>query len=354
MKLKKVSALLIAALMMGSAFTGCAGKAAAPAAASTAPAATDSTASVADQVASTAESAADATSNKRIVLGFAQVGAESGWRTAETASIKDIPTKYPNIELKFSDAQQKQENQLKAVRTFIAQKVDVIAIDPVVSTGWDTVLKEAQQAKIPVIIVDRSVDADASLYNAFLGSDMEEEGKKAAQVVIDQFGTKPCNIVEIQGTMGSSAQTGRDKGFDETIASHSNIKVIKKTSGDFVRAKGKEVMEAFLKSDGDKFNCMVSQNDDMAVGAVQAIDEAGKKAGSDIFIVSYDGIKDMFQVMSDGKSNAIVECNPLLGPQLADLATAIVKGSTYEKVIKSNESVFLQKQAAAELPNRKY
>jgi galactofuranose transport system substrate-binding protein len=359
MKLKKVSALLIAAVMVGTAFTGCAGKAAAPAAASTADAA--STASVADQVASAAESvaadassAAAATSGKKIVLGFAQVGAESGWRTAETASIKDIPTKYPNIELKFSDAQQKQENQLKAVRTFIAQKVDVIAIDPVVSTGWDTVLKEAQQAKIPVVIVDRSVDADASLYNAFLGSDMEEEGKKAAQVVIDQFGDKPCNIVEIQGTMGSSAQTGRDKGFDETIASHSNIKVIKKTSGDFVRAKGKEVMEAFLKSDGDKFNCMISQNDDMAVGAVQAIDEAGKKAGSDIFIVSYDGIKDMFKVMADGKSNAIVECNPLLGPQLADLATAIVNGATYEKVIKSNESVFLQKQAAAELPNRKY
>jgi galactofuranose transport system substrate-binding protein len=339
MKLKKVIALFMSALMIGTAFSGCAAKpAAAPAAG--------------DQVASAAGGAA--ASGKKIVLGFAQVGAESGWRTAETASIKDIPTKYPNIELKFSDAQQKQENQLKAVRTFIAQKVDVIAIDPVVSTGWDTVLKEAQQAKIPVLIVDRSVDADASLYNAFLGSDMEAEGVKAAQVVIDQFGDKPCNIVEIQGTMGSSAQTGRDKGFDETIASHSNIKVIKKQSGDFLRPKGKEVMEAFLKSDGDKFNCMVSQNDDMAVGAVQAIDEAGKKAGTDIFIVSYDGIKDMFQVMADGKSNAIVECNPLLGPQVAEMATKLANGETVEKVTKSNESVFLQKQAAAELPNRKY
>ncbi len=346
MQLKKVFSLFTAAIMIGTAFTGCAGTPA-----STTPAA--STGSVADQVASTAESTANA-GGKKIVLGFAQVGAESGWRTAETASIKDIPTKYPNIELKFSDAQQKQENQLKAVRTYIQQKVDVIAIDPVVSTGWDTVLKEAQQAKIPVIIVDRSVDADASLYSAFLGSDMEEEGKKAAQVVIDKFGTNPCNIVVIQGTMGSSAQTGRDKGFDETIAGHDNIKVIKKQSGDFVRAKGKEVMEAFLKSDGDKFNCLVSQNDDMAVGAVQAIDEAGKKAGSDIFIVSYDGIKDMFQVMADGKSNAIVECNPLLGPQLAELAIAVTSGASFEKVTKSNENVFLQNQAAAELPNRKY
>jgi simple sugar transport system substrate-binding protein len=357
MKLKKISAFLIAALMVSTAFTGCSGKSAASTAPAASTADTASTASVADQVASAAESAAAGTgtaSNKKIVLGFAQVGAESGWRTAETASVKDIPTKYPNIELKFSDAQQKQENQLKAVRTFIAQKVDVIAIDPVVSTGWYTVLKEAQQAKIPVIIVDRSVDADASLYNAFLGSDMEEEGKKAAKVVIDQFGDKPCNIVVIQGTMGSSAQTGRDKGFDEAIKGHDNIKVIKKQSGDFVRAKGKEVMEAFLKSDGDKFNCLVSQNDDMAVGAVQAIEEAGKKPGKDIFIVSYDGIKDMFKVMADGKSNAIVECNPLLGPQLAEMATKIANGEPVEKVTKSNENVFLQAQAAAELPNRKY
>jgi simple sugar transport system substrate-binding protein len=336
MKLKRTLAILTAALMVGTAFTGCSASA--------------------NQAAAPANStgAAQGNSNKKIVLGFAQVGAESGWRTAETASIKEIPTKYPNIELKFSDAQQKQENQLKAVRTFIAQKVDVIAIDPVVGTGWDTVLKEAQQAKIPVIIVDRSVDADASLYSAFLGSDMEEEGKKAAQVVIDQYKDKPCNVVVIQGTMGSSAQTGRDKGFDDTIKGHDNIKVIKKQSGDFVRAKGKEVMEAFLKSDGDKFNCVVSQNDDMAVGAVQAIEEAGKKPGKDIFIVSYDGLKEMFQLMADGKSNAIVECNPLLGPQLAELAMKVVNNESYDKVIKSNEQVFLQNQAAAETPNRKY
>lgn len=338
MKAKKGVALLTAALMIGSVFAGCSGN-------KTAPANTTG-----DKTSSTANGG-----DKKIVLGFAQVGAESGWRTAETNSIKEIPTKHPNIELKFSDAQQKQENQLKAVRTFIQQKVDVIAIDPVVSTGWDEVLKEAKDAKIPVVIVDRSVDSDASLYNAFLGSDMEQEGKNAAKVVTDSFGSKQCNIVELQGTMGSSAQTGRDKGFEEGIAGHSNIKIIKKSSGDFLRAKGKEVMEAFLKSDStNTINCLVSQNDDMAVGAVQAIDEAGKKPGKDIFIVSFDGIKDMFQLMSQGKSNAIVECNPLLGPQLADLATAIVNNQSYEKVTKSNEKVFLQDQAAAELPNRKY
>lgn len=345
MKIRKSLALLTAALMVGMAFSGCSGNSTnAPAAGGT----------VGDQVASAAENATGNT-GKKIVLGFAQVGAESGWRTAETGSIKEIPTNHPNIELKFSDAQQKQENQLKAVRTFIAQKVDVIAIDPVVSTGWDTVLKEAQQAKIPVVIVDRSVDSDASLYTAFLGSDMEQEGKNAAKVVVDAFGSKPCNIVEIQGTMGSSAQTGRDKGFEEGIQGNSNIKIIKKESGDFVRSKGKEVMEAFLKSDtSNTINCLVSQNDDMAVGAVQAIEEAGKKPGKDIFIVSYDGIKDMFQLMAQGKSNAIVECNPLLGPQLADLATAVASNSSYQKVTKSNEKVYLQAQASAEVANRKY
>lgn len=352
MKAKKGVAMLTAVLMVGMAFVGCSGN---NTSASSAAANTAGASSVADKVASAATSAAGGDSNKKIVLGFAQVGAESGWRTAETNSIKEIPTKHPNITLKFSDAQQKQENQLKAVRTYIAQKVDVIAIDPVVSTGWDTVLKEAQQAKIPVVIVDRSVDADASLYSAFLGSDMEQEGKNAAKVVADQFGSKPCNIVEIQGTMGSSAQTGRDKGFEEGIQGHSNIKIIKKQSGDFLRAKGKEVMEAFLKSDSNNtINCLVSQNDDMAVGAVQAIEEAGKKPGKDIFIVSYDGIKDMFQLMSQGKSNAIVECNPLLGPQLADLATAVASNGQYEKVTKSNEKVYIQNQAATELPNRKY
>lgn len=352
MKLKKAISLLTVALIAGSVLAGCSGNSAGSASTAAADNNQDAN-SVGSEVASAAESATGNT-DKKIVLGFAQVGAESGWRTAETASIKDIPNQHPNIELKFSDAQQKQENQLKAVRTFIAQKVDVIAIDPVVESGWDTVLKEAQQAKIPVIIVDRSVDADASMYTAFLGSDMEEEGKRAAKIVIDHFGDKRCNIVELQGTVGSSAAVGRDKGFNETIKGHDNIKIIKVQSGDFLRAKGKEVMEAFLKSEGDKIDCLWSENDDMGVGAIQAIEEAGKKPGKDIFIISVDGIKDMFQLMSEGKTNAIVECNPLLGPQLADLAMNIVNGQSYEKVTKSNEKVFLQDQAAAELPNRKY
>jgi simple sugar transport system substrate-binding protein len=295
-------------------------------------------------------------SKKKIVIGFAQVGAESGWRTAETNSIKDIPKNDTNVELKFSDGQQKQENQIKAIRSFIAQKVSIIALDPVVESGWDTVLKEAKDAKIPVIIVDRSVKvSDESLYKAFLGSDMEEEGKRAAQLVIDHFGKDAkVNIAELQGTVGSSAMVGRQKGFNETIAPCSGYKIIKSQTGDFTRAKGKEVMEAFMKSDGNNINVLWSHNDDMGVGAIQAIEDAGKKPGKDIFIVSVDGIKDMFQMMADGKSNGIVECNPLLGPQLLETAKDVLDGKTVEKNIKSKEGVFTQDQAAAELPNRKY
>ncbi|MBV7275658.1 ABC transporter substrate-binding protein [Clostridium sp. PL3] len=334
MKLKKLAALAAAAVLSVSMFAGCGG----------------------GQSTSTSGSQSSSTSGKKKVIGFAQVGAESGWRTAETASIKEIPKLDPNFELKFSDGQQKQENQIKAIRSFIAQKVDIIALDPVVENGWDTVLKEAKDNKIPVIIVDRNVKvADESLITAFLGSDMEEEGKRAAKIIIDKFGKDAkLNIAELQGTVGSTAMVGRKKGFDETIKDCPNYKIIKSQTGDFTRAKGKEVMEAFLKSDGDKINVLWSHNDDMAVGAIQAIEEYGKKPGKDIFIVSVDGIKDMFQLMADGKSNGIVECNPLLGPQLLDISKQVLSGNLKDKNVKSKEGVFTQDQAKAELPNRKY
>jgi len=300
--------------------------------------------------------AASGSASGKKIIGFAQVGAESGWRTAETDSIKTIPTLDDKFDLKFSDGQQKQENQIKAIRSFIAQKVDLIALDPVVETGWDTVLKEAKDAKIPVVIVDRKVTvSDESLYKCFLGSDMVEEGKKAAQIIIDQFGKDAkLNIAELQGTVGSTAMVGRQQGFNDTIKDCPNYKIIKSQTGDFTRAKGKEVMEAFLKSDGDKINVLWAHNDDMAVGAVQAIEEYGKKPGKDIFIVSVDGIKDAFQLMADGKTNAVVECNPLLGPQLLEVSKNILDGKEVERSIKSKESQFLQKDAAKELPNRKY
>ena len=252
--------------------------------------------------------------DKKITLGFAQVGAESEWRTANTVSIKEA-AKEAGIELKFSDAQQKQENQIKAIRSYIAQKVDVIAFAPVVTTGWDTVLKEAKSAKIPVILTDRNIDTkDPSLYVTMIGSDFAEEGQKAAQWLLDNY-KKPgdVNIVELQGTVGSAPAIDRKKGFEEVIKKDPRFKITRSQTGDFTRAKGKEVMEAFLKTDKN-IQVLYAHNDDMAIGAIQAIEAAGMKPGSDIIIVSIDAVKGAFEAMMAGKLNVSVECNPQLGP----------------------------------------
>ncbi|MGX6443630.1 ABC transporter substrate-binding protein [Neobacillus sp. K501] len=295
--------------------------------------------------------------SEKIVVGFSQIGAESGWRTAETESIKETIGNDPRFELKFSDAQQKQENQIKALRSFIAQKVDIIALAPVVESGWETVLQEAKDAKIPVILLDRGIDVkDESLYTSFIGSDFILEGENAATELINLMGkdTK-VNIVELQGTVGASAANDRMEGFANVIKENPNYKILKSQTGDFTRAKGKEVMEAFLKSDGENIDAVYAHNDDMALGAIQAIEEYGLKPGEDIKIVSVDGIKDIFEAVAAGKANIIVECNPLLGPQLAQAAIDLKEGKEIERWIKTEETVFVGKEAAEEaLPSRKY
>ena len=255
--------------------------------------------------------------DERIVLGFSQIGAESEWRTANTESIKSAAATM-NIDLRFADAQQKQENQIKALRTFIAQKVDVIAFSPVVSTGWDTVLQEAKAAGIPVILTDRAVTSDPSLYVGFLGSDFIEEGRKAGRWVLESFKdtTTDVNIVELQGTVGSAPAQDRKAGFEEAIAANPHLRIIRSQTGDFTRAKGKETMEAILKSESRKIHVLYAHNDDMAIGAIQAIEEAGLRPGKEILIVSIDAVKGAFEAMIAGKLNANIVCNPLLGPQL--------------------------------------
>ena len=293
---------------------------------------------------------------KKIVLGFSQIGAESEWRTANTESIKQA-AKDAGIELKFSDAQQKQENQIKAIRSFIAQKVDVIGLSPVVETGWDTVLQEAKAAHIPVILTDRAVDSkDKSLYVTFMGSDFVEEGRKAGNWLenFEKGKPGPINIVELQGTVGSAPAIDRKKGFEEIISKDSRMKIIRSQTGDFTRAKGKEVMEAFLKAEGRNINVLYAHNDDMAIGAIQAIEEAGLKPGKDITIISIDGVKGAFEAMMAGKLNVSVECSPLLGPQLMAAVKDVVAGKPIPARIVTKESIFPQEVAAAEFPKRKY
>ncbi|GGO04301.1 LacI family transcriptional regulator [Microbispora rosea subsp. aerata] len=291
----------------------------------------------------------------KIVMGFAQVGAESGWRTANTKDIQEA-AKAAGVELKFSDAQQKQENQIKAIRSFIQQKVDVIAFSPVVESGWDTVLKEAQNAKIPVILTDRAVDSkDTSLYKTFLGSDFVEEGRKAGQWLVEQYkdSSEDVNIVQLEGTTGSAPANDRKAGFQEVISADPKFKIIASQTGDFTRAKGKEVMEAFLKSNPD-IDVLYAHNDDMGLGAIEAIEGAGKVPGKDIKIITVDAVRDGMQALADGKINFIVECSPLLGAQLMDLAKKVVAGEQVPQRVVTEETTFTQEQAKEALPNRKY
>ncbi|WBB80627.1 ABC transporter substrate-binding protein [Micromonospora sp. WMMD882] len=293
--------------------------------------------------------------DEKIVLGFSQVGAESGWRTANTNSIKEAAT-AAGIELKFDDAQQKQENQIKAIRNFIQQKVDVIAFSPVVESGWDTVLKEAKDAGIPVILTDRAVDsADTSLYKTFLGSDFVKEGRLSGEWLVEQTksASGPVNIVELQGTTGSAPANDRKKGFAEAIAANPNLKVVASQSGDFTRAGGKQVMEQFLKAN-PKIDVLFAHNDDMGLGALEAITAAGKTPGKDITIITIDAVRDGMQALADGKFNFIAECSPLLGDQLMELTKKVHAGEEVPRRIETEETTFTQEQAKAALPNRKY
>jgi len=294
---------------------------------------------------------------KPLTIGFSQVGAESEWRTANTASIKDS-AKKEGVNLKFADAQQKQENQVKAIRSFIAQKVDVIAFSPVVESGWETVLREAKAAKIPVILTDRAVNVtDKSLYVTFIGSDFVEEGRNAARWLVDYAAKNPgktYNIVELQGTVGSAPAIDRKAGFAEIIKGKQGMSIIRSQTGDFTRAKGKEVMEAFLKAQGKDINVLYAHNDDMAIGAIQAIEEAGMKPGKDILVISIDGVKGAFEAMMAGKMNVTIECNPQLGPQLMQAARDVVAGKALPKRITTVEGIFPAEVAAKEFPNRRY
>lgn len=287
---------------------------------------------------------------KDLVVGYAQLGAESEWRTANTASVQQAAEDL-GVTLKFSDAQQKQENQIKAIRSFIAQGVDVIGVPPVVETGWETVFREAKDAGIPIILVDRRADVPEDLYVTYLGSDFVEEGRKAGNEM-NKLLPEGGKVVELVGTVGSAPANDRYKGFRETMAA--NIEIIDSQSGDFTRAKGKEVMEAFLKNYGADIDALYAHNDDMALGAIQAIEEFGLKPGEDIKIVSIDAVRGAFQAMIDGKLNVTVECNPLLGPQFYELALKVVNGEEVPKWVPSEESVYFPDNAAEILPTRQY
>lgn len=293
-------------------------------------------------------------SAQAITVGFSQVGSESGWRTSFSESVKAEAEKR-GITLKFSDAQQKQENQIKAVRSFIAQRVDAIVIAPVVETGWQPVLMEAKRARIPVVIVDRNVSvADQSLYLTRIAPDFELEGQKAANWLVEKTEGQ-CNVLELQGTVGSSAAIGRMKGFNDVLKQNPGVKIVRSQTAEFTRAKGKEVMESLLKAEGGGKNvcALWSHNDEMALGAIQAIREAGLKPGEDILVVSVDAVDDALKAIADGSINVSVELSPHLGGPAFDVIEEHRKGKKeFDKWIRMGGAVYTSENAAQELAAR--
>ncbi len=288
-----------------------------------------------------------------ITVGFAQTGSESGWRAANTESMKTAFSEANGFKLVFNAADNKPENQIAAVHSFINQGVDAIVIAAVVTTGWDDVLQEAQDAGIPVILEDRTIDADPSLYAAWFGDDFLQEGVMAGEWAAKTFGDTPTNMVVLEGTTGSGPAIDRATGFDSAIEGTGIVKIDSQT-GNFTRADGKTVMEGFLQKYGDTIDLLFAQNDDMALGAIDAIEAAGLVPGVDIQIVSIDAVKDGMQALADGKINYIVECQPLLGDQVAATVKDVLAGKTVEKLQYGVDGEFDQAAAIAALPDRKY
>jgi ABC-type sugar transport system substrate-binding protein len=287
-----------------------------------------------------------------MTLCYPQLGAESDWRTANTASIKETAEELGIEQLVFSDAQQRQENQISAVRACIQQGVDVIALPPVVEDGWDAVLTEAKNANIPVIIVDRTVSADPSLYAAHIGSNMVLEGERAA-AEFNRLMPDGGTILELSGTTGSGAAVGRAEGLRNVL--NPNITILESQTGNFTRAEAVPVMQAFLQKyePGTDFQGIFIHNDDMGIGAIEALKGAGVQPG-DLVIVSVDGTRGGFQAMVDGWFQADVECNPLLGPQVFEMALKLMNGEPVDREVITNETVYYPENAAELLPTRQY
>ena len=294
------------------------------------------------------ESTEAAAAGDAVSVGFSQLGAESGWRTANTESVKASLTTAQGFDLKFVDAQQKQENQIKALRDFIAQDVDVIAFSPVIETGWDEVLQEIKDAGIPVVLVDRTVDTSVEdPYTTWIGADFEQEGKTAGEWVAKN--APDAKVFELQGTLGSGAQVDREKGFDGVVGKQ----VVGRASGNFTRAEGKTAVEAALQTYPET-TLIFTHNDDMGLGAIEAVEAAGKVPGKDVRIVSVDGVRDGLQALVDGKFNYVVECNPVFGTQLAELVKKVAAGEDVPKETIVKDEAFDQTTTQATVDARAY
>ncbi len=296
-----------------------------------------------------------------IVVGMTQVGSESVWRTANTRSVQEELTKQNGYYLSFDNARQKQENQIKSIRNFISQQVDYIILSPIREDGWETVLQEAKNADVPVILMDRKVKVkDESLYTTWIGSDFTEEGRKAGVWLEEylrgnKFDHQEINVVMLQGTTGSTAMLGRTEGFMEVASRHPEWNLLEQVDADFTTAKGEEEMTRLLNT-YDQIDVLISQNDDMTFGALDAIEKAGKTAGTggNIIVISFDAVKKALENVKAGTINVDIECNPLLGKDIRQIIEKLEAGQSVEKAYYIDEKIFTQKNVLSVLNDRQY
>ncbi len=309
------------------------------------------------------------------MVGFSQIGAESAWRTYHSKNIRAAADEA-GVQLLFSNAEQKQENQIKAIRSFIAYRVDVIAFVPIVQDGWDTVLREAKKACIPVIVCDRKIrTSDESLYAAYIGTDSMEEGRKAARFLQEKYSEKiddaddstssstnrPLNILEIRGTDGSSASDDRIRGFHELIDKDGRFRVLESVQGNFMRSRGREIAENLLKEGGDELtvggkpvDILFSANDGMTLGFIEVLRKHNIAAGKDITIVSFDAQQEAIDALKNSEINCVVECTPNMGRKIMECAKLLASGKSVPHLTHIDEMVFSEGDDLSELPPRGY
>lgn len=296
-----------------------------------------------------------ATGDDVLIVGFAQLGSESGWRVGNSRDVI-AAAERAGVQLMYRNADRKQENQIKAIRSFIAYQVDVIALAPIVEDGWDNVLQEARDAGIPVLLTDRFISIeDESLFAGFIGSDFLKEGREAGLFLLRKTDdSTPVRIVEITGTEGSTPVRQRSIGFREIVDADPRFKIIASVSGDFIRSKGKECMENILSQTKD-INVLYSHNDAMTLGAVEAIEEAGLIPGKDIIIITIDGEQGAIDLLKQGKINCVVECTPMLGDLIMELSKKLANGQDIPRITHPQEQVFSEfDENLSQIPPRGY
>ena len=300
---------------------------------------------------------ADETAEPELLLGFSQIGSESAWRIGNTRDIESSAEEY-GVSLMFENANQSQENQIDAIRRFIAYKVDVIAFSPIVEDGWDNVLMEAREAGIPVILVDRDIKTDIDgLTTCLIGADFYNEGVMAAQYLIrkaDELGLESVNIVEISGTENSTPMRQRQAGFADTIAGDERMHILESIDGDFLKSRGAECMRYLLDTYGDEIDVVFSHNDEMTLGALPEIENSGFVPGKDIIIISIDAGQEAIDVLKEGRINCVVECTPNLGDELMETALKLKNGEEVEAVIHPVEQAFTDEMDVDSIEPRGY